>query len=58
MQHVRELGYCAKGARAFFARYDLDWSAFLREGLPASTLEATGDALAIKLAQRARDGEQ
>lgn len=47
-------GYCARGARAWFARHGLDWTAFVRDGLPASVLEATGDALALTLVEHAR----
>lgn len=54
MAHVREIKFCAKGGRAFFARYGLDWAAFLRDGIPVSALEATGDGLALRLAQHAR----
>lgn len=55
MQHVRELGFCARGAREFFARHGWDWPDFLANGIPCSTLEATGDSLAISLAHRARE---
>lgn len=54
MHHVRELRYCASGARAFFQRHGWDWSAFLQEGIDCATLEATGDALALQLAACAR----
>lgn len=54
MKHLRAIKFCAYGGRAFFARYGLDWSAFLRGGIAASELEATGDALALKLVEFAR----
>lgn len=44
MRHVRQARLCAAGGRAFMARYGLDWGRFLREGMRASELEATGDA--------------
>lgn len=47
-------GYCARGARIWFAQHGLDWGAFVRDGLPASVLEATGDALALTLVEHAR----
>jgi hypothetical protein len=47
--------YCAPGVRAFFQAHGLDLRVFAREGLPASTIEATGDAMAMRAAQRARD---
>lgn len=60
MQHARaaSLGgnrvLCAPSIRAWFARYELDLGTFLREGLPASTLEATGDAFALRAVTIAR----
>lgn len=53
-RHLRELGYCNRGARAFFVRHGLDWSAFLRAGIPAEQLERTGDAMALKLVAYAK----
>jgi hypothetical protein len=49
--------YCARGLRAFFAQHRLDLRTFAREGLPASTIEATGDAMAIRAATLARAEE-
>lgn len=48
-------GYCIPGTRAFFARHGMDWRGFLRHGLAAEAFEATGDAMAIKLAAYARE---
>lgn len=56
MRHVRQARLCAGGARAFFRRYGLDWGRFLREGIPADELEATGDALAARVVAAAREG--
>jgi hypothetical protein len=53
-RHMRELGYCNRGARAFFARHGLDWRAFLAGGIQADLLAATGDAMAMKVVERAR----
>lgn len=48
-------GYCHRGARQFFNRYQLDWAAFVQTGgISANELLATGDALAIKLVEHAR----
>lgn len=47
--------YCAPGLRAFFSRHGLDLRAFVRQGLPASVIEATGDAMALRAAKLARD---
>ena len=57
MRHVRASRLCAKGARAFFSRHGLYWSAFLDGGISADVIEATGDAMAVKVAQLARAEE-
>ncbi|CEH99163.1 hypothetical protein PAMH19_0375 [Pseudomonas aeruginosa] len=46
-------GYCHRQARDFFKRHGLDWMAFLRDGIEADVLVATGDALALKLVEHA-----
>lgn len=57
MEHIRQARLCSRGARAFFERHGLDWRQFLREGIPASELAATGDALALRVVEVAR-GQQ
>lgn len=47
-------GHCVQGGRAWFARHGLNFGQFVRNGLPASTFEATGDALALALVAHAR----
>jgi len=51
---VRAVGLCVNGTRLWFARHDLDFRAFLREGCDADTLLATGDAMALRVVERAR----
>lgn len=46
--------YCAGGTRRWFARMGLDWAAFVREGIDADIMEATGDAMAIRLVEHVR----
>lgn len=58
MEDMRRHGYCARGVRAFYARHGLDYTALLREGTPASELEATGDGMALALASEVRDGRR
>lgn len=55
MRHLRELRFCARGGRDFWARQGWDWSDFLANGIPVAQLEATGDAMAAQLAARARE---
>ncbi|HHA2858134.1 hypothetical protein B9Y88_03030 [Stenotrophomonas maltophilia] len=50
-------GFCARGGRQWFARHQLDWAAFVRQGIDASLLEATGDPLALALVEHARKQE-
>ena len=47
--HVRAAGLCVNGSRAWFTRHGLDFRAFLRDGLDAETLLATGDAMALRV---------
>lgn len=56
MRDVRACKMCARGARAFFKRHGLDWSDFIRNGIDASVLEATGDAMALKVVDYAKRG--
>lgn len=48
LKDIRKLQYCSKGARAFFEKHELSWSDFLTNGIPASELLKTGDAMATK----------
>lgn len=60
IEHVRQARLCARGARQWFTRHDLDYAHFLNHGYPASVIEATGDALGCKVAAvaRAEAGEE
>lgn len=54
MEHVRAARMCSRGARAFFARHNLDWQTFIKDGLPAEVIAATGDAMALQVVEVAR----
>jgi len=54
IDHVRAAGLCVNGSRSWFARHGLDFRAFLRDGLDAETLLATGDAMAQRVVNCAR----
>ncbi|MCR6497102.1 hypothetical protein LJB71_14800 [Thermomonas sp. S9] len=56
--HVRAAGMCVHGARTWFARHGLDFRAFLREGIPAQVMLATGDAMALRVVEVARQGHE
>ena len=51
---VRAAGLCVNGTRVWFARHDLDFRAFLRDGCDADTLLATGDAMARRVVDYAQ----
>ena len=53
-QDLSAVGYCHRGARRFFRRHALDWPAFLRTGIAADRLLATGDYMAERLVAQAR----
>jgi hypothetical protein len=54
MRDVRAAKMCAKGARDFFLRHNLDWSKFVKHGIDAEQIIATGDAMALKVVEVAR----
>jgi hypothetical protein len=56
--HVRAAGLCVHGTRTWFARHGLDFRAFLREGVQANVLLATGDAMALRVVEVARRGHE
>ena len=56
--HVRAAGLCVHGTRTWFARQGLDFRAFLERGLSASALLATGDAMAARVVEVARQGRE
>ncbi|MFT0531597.1 hypothetical protein ACMHYJ_02010 [Castellaniella hirudinis] len=54
MRHVRQARMCRRGVKTWMELRGLDWMDFVRRGIPASALEATGDAIAIRVAALAR----
>lgn len=54
MRDVRSVHSCSRGARAFGQRHGLDWNGFLQGGIDATILDATGDAMAKRIADYAR----
>lgn len=55
---TRQPGFCRAGAQAFFRAHGLDWRSFVRNGIPADDLAATGDAMAMALVDWAQRCEQ
>lgn len=58
MEHIRAARMCSGGARSFFDRHGLDWAAFLRVGIDAEELLATGDEMARQVVEVARGRKQ
>lgn len=54
--HARELGYCIKGVRRWFDGRERSWLEFVEHGVDSDWLRATGDAMAIRLADLAEGG--
>jgi|GEM_PF-586869 len=57
-EHLRNVdGYCVAGARAFAKLHGLDFKRFIQEGIPATDLLKTGDALALNMVEQAAQYE-
>jgi hypothetical protein len=54
VEHVRRACFCMAGLRVWLARHDLDLLQMIRSGIPIERLEATGDALALRVCAIAR----
>ena len=55
IKHIRAEGFCASGARDWFAGHGLSWATLVSEGYPVETIEATEDIFAMRVAARARE---
>lgn len=54
IQHIRSAKLCASGARRWFESHGFSWADFLANGKSADELDATGDALALRVTAIAR----
>lgn len=54
MRDIRAARMCSRGTRSFFVRHGLDFNDFLTNGIHAEKLEATGDAMAVRVCEVAR----
>lgn len=54
LRYLREgnTGFCVRGIKAWAASHGLDFEDFVRNGIKASTLIATGDTLALQVVER------
>ena len=57
-KHLRAVGYCLSGSRRFCTKHGIDWRRLVREGVPEEHLLRTGDAMAIKVVERAHGQEK
>jgi hypothetical protein len=49
-----EIGYCVKGIKEFCKRYNIDFRSFVAHGIDSDVLLNTGDAMALKVVERAK----
>lgn len=54
VQDLRAAKLCFQGSRPWLARHGFSWQEFLADGIDAELLEATGDALALRVVAEAR----
>lgn len=54
IQHARDAGLCVHGLRHWFERHDLDFRAFLRDGIDADLVLASGDAMVLRVVEYAQ----
>lgn len=53
LQDCRQVFYCSRGIRAFCAKYNLDYSSFIKDGIDESVLAALNDSMATKVIEAA-----
>lgn len=51
IQDIRDAGYCASGARRWFAAYQFDFRDFMANGITEDAFLATGDAMAQRVVE-------
>lgn len=54
---IIKAGHCPSGARTWFNAHSLDFRDFLKNGVEAEVLLATGDGLAQRVVDRKRERE-
>lgn len=55
-EDAKALGYCNAGLRRWFPRDGVSFDQFRRDGVSTEWLRATGDAMAIRLAEAVEAG--
>ena len=54
VHHVRAVGLCGSGVRAWFREHNVDYNEFLENGLPIEQVEALNDGFAEQVCAVAR----
>lgn len=54
VRHVRAAMFCTRGMREWLVYHGFDVTDFVKNGMPIEKWEATGDALALRVAEIAR----
>jgi len=49
---------CAGGARRFFAKHDMDWNDFLKNGISSTKLDSLDDHMVQQILKEARRGRK
>ena len=57
-EDAKALGYCNAGLRKWFPRDGVSFDDFRKDGVTTDWLRATGDAMAIRLAEAVEQREQ
>ena len=57
-EDAKALGYCNAGLRKWFPRDGVSFGDFRRDGVTTDWLRATGDAMAMRLAEAVEQREQ
>lgn len=57
-QDLKACRLCAKGSRRWFEYHGLDWAGFVRDGIPAEAMLATGDSQVLQVVEAAERREQ
>ena len=57
-EDAKALGYCNAGLRKWFPRDGVSFDDFRKDGVTVDWLRATGDAMAIRLAEAVEQREQ
>ena len=57
-EDAKAMGYCNAGLRKWFPRDGISFDDFRRDGVTTDWLRATGDAMAMRLAESVEQREQ